>query len=97
MKRKVLVFTITFVITFSLAFSYLWLRTEERIPGTVTTKLPVRCEIVQFGLNLQPVFTIALACPRMDMIRLWPLPVQQPWFEDFDLYNVSLGILEEQW
>ena len=25
---------------------------------------------------------IVLACPRTDLIKVWPLPVQQPWFED---------------
>jgi hypothetical protein len=25
---------------------------------------------------------IILACPRTDLIKLWPLPVQQPWYED---------------
>ena len=42
------------------------------------------CELIKFGRVLQPVVTIALACPGVDMIRLWPLPVQQPWFEDHD-------------
>ena len=26
--------------------------------------------------------TLIFACPHMDSIRLWPLPMQQPWFED---------------
>lgn len=80
--RTVIIFVVSFVITFVVAFGFLWLRTEETIPGAVFTKLPGRCEIIQFGLGLQPVYTIALACGRMDMIRLWPLPFQQPWFED---------------
>ena len=25
---------------------------------------------------------LVLACPGRDMIRMWPLPVVQPWFED---------------
>ena len=24
---------------------------------------------------------IILACPHTDLIRLWPLPVEQPWWE----------------
>ena len=56
--------------------------------GAATTKLPGRCEIIQFGLGLQPVYTIVLACPRMDMIRLLPLTVQQTWFDDgWEEYN----------
>ncbi len=26
--------------------------------------------------------SIVLACPHTDLIKVWPLPVQQPWFED---------------
>lgn len=80
--RPVALFLISFTLTLTLAFGFLWLRTKETIPGAVSTELPGRCEIIQFGIGLQPVYTVALACPRMDMIRLWPLPVQQPWFED---------------
>jgi len=25
---------------------------------------------------------IVVACPRHDLIRIWPLPVISPWFED---------------
>jgi hypothetical protein len=25
---------------------------------------------------------LVLACPRTDLIRLWPLPVEYPWFEE---------------
>ena len=81
MKRQVLIFSATFFITLSLAYGFLTLRTEETIPGAVSINLPGRCEIIQFGRELQPVYTIVLACPRMDMIRLWPLPVKKPWFE----------------
>ena len=84
MKRQVLIISITFFITFSLAYGFLVLQTDEPIPGALSTDLPGSCELIKFGRNLQPVYTIILACPGTDMIRLWPLPVQQPWFEDYD-------------
>ncbi|MBN2267140.1 MAG: hypothetical protein JW725_02245, partial [Candidatus Babeliaceae bacterium] len=43
---------------------------------------PARCEIIYIDTSLQPVNTLALACPRKDLIRIWPLPVRNPWFED---------------
>jgi len=55
--------------------------THKIIPGALSSKFPGQCEIIQFNIGLQPVYTIALVDPRMDMTRLWPLPVQQPWFE----------------
>src|SRR4030042_6593123 len=33
-----------------------------------------------------------IGCPRIDIIRLWPLPIMQPWFEDWwddNLYNYN--------
>ena len=83
MKRTFLVFCVTFI-AFSLAYGFLVLRTYEPIPGALSTDLPGSCELIKFGRVLQPVVTIALACPGVDMIQLWPLPVQQPWFEDHD-------------
>lgn len=26
--------------------------------------------------------TLVVACPGRDMLRVWPLPVGQPWWED---------------
>jgi len=80
--RGFTLFLISFLVSFALAVGFLWLRSEDTIPGAVSTNLPGHCEIIQFGRGLQPVYTVALACPRMDMIRPWPLPVQQSWFED---------------
>jgi len=31
---------------------------------------------------LQPFVTVVAACPGRDMIRIWPLPVVDAWFED---------------
>jgi hypothetical protein len=82
MKCLILIFSVTLFITISLAYGFLRLRTEEIIPGAVSTELPGHCKIIQFGRGLQREYTIALACPRTDFLRLWPLPVQQSWLED---------------
>ena len=55
---------------------------DRPVPGAISYQLPMRCEIIYFDTNLQPTRTLALACPGVDMIRLWPLPIQHPWFED---------------
>jgi hypothetical protein len=70
MKRQVLIFSAAFIISLGLACGFLRLRTEETVPGAISTELPGRCKIIQFGRGLQSVYTIVLACPRMDMIRL---------------------------
>lgn len=45
-------------------------------------KLIAGCELWDIVPPSQPERTLVLACPRMDGIRLWPLPLQQPWVED---------------
>jgi hypothetical protein len=42
MKRQILIFSVTFFITISLTYGFLRLRTEEIIPGAVSTELPAR-------------------------------------------------------
>jgi len=57
-------------------------RMSEIVPGATAYQLMSKCEFIYFNKSLQPVNTLALACSGIDLIRLWPLPVLQPWFED---------------
>jgi hypothetical protein len=57
-------------------------RTTYHIDGVKTIRLVGRCELDYFDNTVQPVHTLAFACPEMDYIRLWPLLIRQPWFED---------------
>ena len=65
------------------------------ILGAVTAKLPGNCEIIRFDRGLQPVYTLAFGCQGMDMIRLWPSPVQKLWSGDFDSFRYSGGKCED--
>ena len=44
--------------------------------------LPFNCQLQYYYPPEQSVNTLVLTCPRMEMMRLWPLPVEQPWFKD---------------
>jgi hypothetical protein len=79
----VIIFLGIFFVTLSLACGFLVYRIHESIPGATDIPLIARCELIYFDIRLQPVNTLMLACPRMDYIRLWPLPIKQPWFEDW--------------
>ena len=57
-------------------------RTYQLVDGVTAIRLGRGCEVWYFAQPAQPVSTFALACPRMDLMRLWPLPVMQPWSED---------------
>jgi len=76
------VFWLSFLITLVLAL-FLARRIERPIPGAIKIKLLAGCQIELLDTRLQPVFTVVLACPRVDGIRLFPLPVIQPFYEDW--------------
>lgn len=61
-----------------LLYDWLMYRGEERVPGVITRPLGP-CDIEWFYRRAGQV---VLACPHMDMIKLWPLPVEKPWYED---------------
>ena len=83
MRRNVIVFALAFLVTFLLGFGLLTFRIYQPIDGVIALRLFGRCELEYFDTTLQPTNTLVLSCPRMDMIRLWPLPVVHPWFEDW--------------
>jgi hypothetical protein len=51
------------------------------MPETITIELTGRCALIHLDTTLQPVNTLVLTCSKLDMIKLWPLPVEQPWLE----------------
>jgi hypothetical protein len=51
---------------------------NEIVPHVIVRPL-WRCDVIWYG-NWGG--ALVLACPRMDMLKFWPLPVQQPWYED---------------
>ena len=60
---------------------FLATRISKPLAGQISIKLVARCQIDILDTTLQPVNTILLNCPRVDSIRLWPLPVQMRWME----------------
>jgi hypothetical protein len=77
-KKKLL---IGFVIGFLIGAVVLG-RIYEQRPGTFIIEL-VRCQVEIYNPPAQPVTTVVFACPRVDAIRFWPIPVVQPWYEDW--------------
>jgi len=76
---------IVFVIaslTFLQAYPVMAQRTFQVAEGITAMHLPGNCQMQYYTPPAQPVNTLVLTCPTMIMIRLWPLPVQQPWLED---------------
>jgi hypothetical protein len=62
----------------------LWRHTDEVAPGVLRTPLPFACSLMHYTpASAQPFRTITLDCPGVDSIRLWPLPLVWPWYEDW--------------
>ena len=57
-------------------------RVRPILPGATAIELVAGCQATLMDTRLQPVFTISLDCPSVDSIRLWPLPIIQPFYED---------------
>jgi len=49
----------------------------ERVPGVVTHAIGP-CDVDWYGARP----ALVVVCPGQDLIRVWPLPVEQPWIED---------------
>lgn len=82
MERKIVLFMVLAVIILTLGVGLLTSRIHETDPGAVAIDLTGKCSLVHFDTTLQPVNTLVLACSKMDTLKLWPLPIEQPWFED---------------
>jgi hypothetical protein len=66
------------VITTIQLFSVLTARSYKLTEDAWATELVADCELWDVVPPSQPVRTLILACPSVDAIRLWPLPMQQP-------------------
>jgi hypothetical protein len=51
-------------------------RTFYPVPGITAIDLPFNCQLQYYYPPAEPVNTLVLTCPRMEMMRLWPLTVE---------------------
>jgi len=79
MKRLPFAISVTIILAMSL---YAWQGCTWYTHEILGAALPAGCALFLYGTETQPAFTIAAGCPGRDLVRLWPLPVQSPWFED---------------
>jgi hypothetical protein len=60
--------------TLSIMYSRMYQLTDNAIAFEIVAD----CELWGIYSPSQPSKTLVLACPGVDVIRLWPLPVEQP-------------------
>jgi len=83
MRRNLVAFLISFTATLIVGYVVLSINVDQPVPGATEIELIHRCNLILFDTRLQPINTLVFGCPRMDMFRLWPLPMKHPWFEDW--------------
>jgi hypothetical protein len=67
MKRNLIAFLVALIVTLLVGNYLLTSRVSETIPCATDIELIARCKLIYFDTRLQPVITLVLACPRMDM------------------------------
>ncbi len=79
MWKRVIVFTIFLMFTLLLCqMSLIALTGIQRVPNRDAWMYKgFRCEVEYYPSKQ----IIALFCPGIDVVRLWPLPIEQPWNE----------------
>lgn len=65
---------------------YIFCNIDQPVKGAITVRFAPFCHITTYDKRLQPFFTVTLDCRRVDSIRLWPLPIIYPWYEDWFEY-----------
>jgi hypothetical protein len=85
LKDSLILILLVAVLTAYQALSILSSRTYQLTQDARATRLVAGCELWDIVPPSQPTRTLVLACPRMDVIRLWPLPVLQKGFRMGDI------------
>ncbi len=83
LKDSLILILLVAVLTAYQALSILSSRTYQLTQNAQATRLVAGCELWDIVPPSQPARTLVLACPKKDAIQLWPLPVMQPWVEDW--------------
>ena len=81
--KKLTLLLFAAVIAFAVLYTWLISQSSTPVEGVLQVRLINRCKLDIYDKPLQPFRTVVISCPRMDMIRVWPLPIQHPWFEDW--------------
>ncbi len=75
MRKKIAIVGLTVFAAVTIHWTFFQVR--EHVPGVYDRPLGA-CIVEAY----QARGIVVLVCPHMDMIKLWPLPVENPWFED---------------
>lgn len=78
----IIAFLLAVVLSLPWAYGFLDARTFSPVEWITVMNLASGCQLQYYTPPVQPESTLVLTCPGMDMMWLWPLPVEQQWSED---------------
>ena len=83
--RSGLLVVVTMLFTFAVTYPLLRYTYKPNYPvvGVHQVSLVKGCALVIYDPPVQPFRTITVDCPGKDSVRIWPLPVVDPWMEDW--------------
>jgi hypothetical protein len=73
----IILLVLTAVMTIQL-LNVMHTRTYQLTENAMALELVANCKLWDIFPPSQPSRTLVLACPGVDAIKLWPLPVEQP-------------------
>ena len=83
MLRKISPFLISFLITLIVTFVIIKAREYHPIEGANAIRLPGNCRLLILSPELQFVTTYVFECAGKFSTRIWPLPIENPWNEEW--------------
>lgn len=83
MSKRMLVLIILVFLLVIVYAGVIRLNINKTLEGLIDIELIAGCNLWIISPPLQPMKTVVLACPGRDAIRLWPLPIVDPWSEDW--------------
>ena len=81
LRDGVIVMLLVCLLTTYQMVGFLASKTYQLTEDTRAIRLVAGCELWEIVPPSQQIRTLILACPKTDAIRLWPLPIERPWFE----------------
>ena len=84
-RKSVLQVIVTVLVTFAVTYPVVQYSFKPNYPfvGVHQVRLVQGCALMFIDPPAQPFKTVTIDCPGKDSVRIWPLPVVDPWNEDW--------------
>ena len=78
-KGFVYAFVVSSLITLIIAWAIVSPGTYKMMEGIYTVDFLGLCNFDFYDKSVLPEFTVGFRCTRLDYMKIWPFPIEQPW------------------